>query len=136
MKIVKPFLSIVLLSLAFACSKSDDLPKPDFTVLGITSVAVGDDTYKVEKGCMLKLDHASNLGVVGTGNSVTAKEKRIDYAFKGTLPEIKVTSIYADTKIEEKREDKPTKRVTFRITRPGYKETLTFFFVSFGTGKS
>lgn len=125
-----------MLSIAFACSKSDDLPSSDFTVLGVTSVKVGDVDYKVGQDCMLKLDHASNLGVVGTGNDVTAKEKKIDYAFKGSLPEVKVTSIYADTKIEEKREDKPTKRVTFRITRPGFKETLTFFFASFGTGES
>lgn len=125
---------LFLLFFTLACSEKDAPDSAaDYTVLGLTTVSVGNQIIALSQDGAL-LDTRNNPSVVADGlmSNPTWKKVEISYVVlikKGDNTDVTATSIYPDVSVQVVKTINDS-RTSYNVTvkRAGYAEQLTYVF--------
>ena len=131
MKTIKILLIAIIALSVFSCNKDDDEnTKPDFSVLGVSSVTVNNVTYKVNDDLLWITDGATPFYISATEMQTASKYYTVEYVVSSSdeTKDVSATSIYSDASINVSS-DTTTTGIVYKViqfTRSNYDEQLTY----------
>lgn len=132
MKILKISILLLVVALTFSCSKSEDQPKPDFSVLGLSSFTINGVAVDVKNTCLSSSSNELLFTASRTENNLNLRSFKAWYVIftkKGVQPSVSASSIYPDATITVTKKDNFNNMETYsvEVKRDGYKEVGTYF---------
>lgn len=133
MKILKISILLLVVALTFSCSKSEDQPKPDFSVLGLSSFTINGVKVDVKNTYLSSNSNELLFSVRGTDSNLNLRSFKAWYVIfikKGVQPSVSASSIYPDVTITVTKKENVNNMETYsvEVKRDGYKEVGTYFF--------
>lgn len=133
MKILKISILLLVVALTFSCSKSEDQPKPDFSILGLSSFTINGVKVDVKNTCLSSNSNELLFSVRGTDSNLNLRSFKAWYVIfikKGVQPSVSASSIYPDVTITVTKKENVNNMETYsvEVKRDGYKEVGTYFF--------
>lgn len=133
MKVYK-YIGLLFLLLILSCSGKDTSEAvADYTLLGLTSVKIGDQSIAVGGDGAL-LDVRNNASVVADGLTSNTIRKQVEISYivqiqKGDNTDVVATSLYPDVSVQVVK-TMSNGRDSYKVTvkRSGYEEQLTYVF--------